>query len=113
MPKPCRVLPIVLAALAIQANLGVARAASNSRQSQTKKIEQRHWSFEPVRLSSVPGGIARDRARTPIDALILRRLEAQSLTFSPTASRVRTDSPREIRSARPAADAGGDRRIRP
>jgi hypothetical protein len=88
MPKPCRLLPIVLAVLAILSNLGVARAASNSRHSQPKKIERRHWSFEPVRLSSVPGGVARDRARTPIDAFILRRLEAQSLTFSPAAFRV-------------------------
>jgi Protein of unknown function (DUF1553)/Protein of unknown function (DUF1549) len=88
MPQSCRILPIFLAILAIQPDLNPARAASNSRQSKPKKIEGRHWSFEPILNPAVPQVSARERARTPIDMFILRRLEANSLSLSPPASRV-------------------------
>ncbi len=45
------------------------------------------WSFQPVRRPPLPQVLARDRVRTPIDAFILAKLEAQQLTFSPEADR--------------------------
>lgn len=88
MPKSCRILPIILAVLAIQADLVVATAASNSQQARPKQVEKRHWSFEAIQQPAVPDLVARERVRTPIDAFVLRRLEARSLTLSPPASRV-------------------------
>ncbi len=40
-------------------------------------------SFQPVRRPPLPQVAARDRVRTPIDAFILAKLEAQQLTFRP------------------------------
>jgi hypothetical protein len=50
-------------------------------------VERKHWSFQPVRHPQVPGVIARDRIRTPIDAFVLSRLESHQLAFSYPAGR--------------------------
>ena len=45
------------------------------------------WSFQPVVRPQVPEVESIDRVRTPIDAFILRQLEAKQLTLTPTADR--------------------------
>jgi hypothetical protein len=50
--------------------------------------DRRHWAFRrPVR-PEVPRVRHVDRVRTPVDAFLLARLEAEGLTFSPDADPV-------------------------
>jgi mono/diheme cytochrome c family protein len=44
--------------------------------------EQRHWAFQPLARPKVPTVSRLDRARTPVDAFLLAKLEAKGLTFS-------------------------------
>lgn len=44
--------------------------------------ERAFWSFQPIQRPSVPPAQADDRARTPIDALLLKKLAAENLGFS-------------------------------
>ena len=50
----------------------------------TKK-DREFWSFQPPKRSPVPKVRHQDRARTPIDAFLLQKLEEEGLTFSPDA----------------------------
>ena len=45
------------------------------------------WAFQPPRKGAIPAVAASSRVRTPIDAFLLSRLEAEGLTFSPDAER--------------------------
>jgi mono/diheme cytochrome c family protein len=45
-----------------------------------------HWAFQPVRRPEPPEVKARGRARNPIDAFVLARLEPRGLTLSPDAT---------------------------
>src|SRR5262245_26981087 len=47
-----------------------------------------HWAFQPPRRPAVPRVRQAERARTPIDAFLLSRLEARELSFSSDADRV-------------------------
>jgi hypothetical protein len=49
--------------------------------------ERGFWAFQPVKKPAVPAVRNRERARNPIDAFLLRRLEGRQLTFSPEADR--------------------------
>jgi len=49
--------------------------------------ERAFWSFQPIRDPVVPKTAARDRARTPIDAFLVRSLKAKKLRFSPDAEK--------------------------
>jgi mono/diheme cytochrome c family protein len=49
--------------------------------------DRAHWSFQPVRRPAVPAPRTA-RARNPIDAFLLARLEGQGLSFSPEADRL-------------------------
>ena len=46
-----------------------------------------HWAFQPVHPPAMPEVKAKDWSNTPIDALILAKLERKSLTPSPVAER--------------------------
>lgn len=46
-----------------------------------------HWAFQPLKRPTVPTVKAASLVRNPIDAFVLKKLEAQGLGFSPTASR--------------------------
>src|SRR5690606_29425227 len=48
-----------------------------------------HWSFQPVRRPSVPQVNGRGWVRNPIDAFILRKLEAQGVAPSPDSKTLR------------------------
>lgn len=49
--------------------------------------ERSHWSFQPVQRPAIPTVRAEDRLRTPIDAFLLAKLEAQQLGYGPEADR--------------------------
>ena len=49
--------------------------------------ERNHWSFRPITRFETPAVQALEKIRTPIDAFLLARLEAQRLSFSSEASR--------------------------
>jgi len=49
--------------------------------------ERAFWSFEPIRRPAAPETSEEERVRSPIDAFLLQRLEAEGLTFSPKADR--------------------------
>ncbi|MHC4879224.1 MAG: PSD1 and planctomycete cytochrome C domain-containing protein [Planctomycetota bacterium] len=50
--------------------------------------ERSFWSFQPVRRPTVPVVSHADRVRTPIDAFVLRKLEAEGFSLSPDTDRV-------------------------
>ncbi|MBM3947300.1 MAG: DUF1549 domain-containing protein, partial [SAR202 cluster bacterium] len=50
--------------------------------------ERAYWFYQPLRRPTVPAFPARDRVRTPVDALVLARLRARGLSFSPEADRL-------------------------
>jgi hypothetical protein len=49
--------------------------------------DREHWAFQPLSRHAVPVVPGADRVRTPIDAFLLARLEAEGRTFSPEADR--------------------------
>lgn len=49
--------------------------------------ERAFWSFQPIGKPAVPQVKRSDLVRTPIDAFLLARLEAQGLSFSPQADK--------------------------
>jgi mono/diheme cytochrome c family protein len=51
--------------------------------------DRSYWAFQPVKRPALPALMeeARQRVRTPIDAFLLARLQAKSLTFAPDAAR--------------------------
>ena len=50
--------------------------------------DRQFWSFRSPKRPSVPNVRAKDSVRTPIDAFLLARLEAEGLGFSPEAGRL-------------------------
>ena len=49
--------------------------------------EKQFWAFQPIQRPSVPGAPRADRIRSPIDAFVYAKLQAQQLDFSPPADR--------------------------
>jgi len=49
--------------------------------------ERNFWAFQPIRQPTIPTAEHAERIRTPIDAFLLARLEAESLTFGPDADK--------------------------
>ena len=50
------------------------------------EADRTHWAFQAPARPAVPEVRNTDRVRTPIDAFLLRKLEAKSLAFAPSAS---------------------------
>ncbi|HSU66770.1 MAG TPA: PSD1 and planctomycete cytochrome C domain-containing protein, partial [Tepidisphaeraceae bacterium] len=50
--------------------------------------EREFWSFQPIRRPEVPKVKDEDRVRTPIDALVIHRLEERQLRLSPEADKL-------------------------
>ena len=50
--------------------------------------DRKFWSFQPPQRPRVPKVRDKHRARTPMDAFLLEKLEAQGLSFSPEADRL-------------------------
>ena len=51
--------------------------------------DRRFWSFQPPERPAVPKPRVAEQVRNPIDAFLLRKLEAQGLRYSPEAQRIR------------------------
>jgi hypothetical protein len=51
------------------------------------KTDRQWWAFQPPVATSIPNVATRNRVNTPIDAFLLKRLEARGLTFSREADR--------------------------
>ncbi len=49
--------------------------------------ERRYWAFQPIQRPQTPTVKAVDRVVTPIDALVLQKLEAHNLTMAPPADK--------------------------
>lgn len=49
--------------------------------------ERRYWAFQPIQRPDTPTVKASDRVVTPIDALVLQKLEAHNLTMAPQADK--------------------------
>ncbi|MFM8537714.1 MAG: PSD1 and planctomycete cytochrome C domain-containing protein, partial [Planctomycetaceae bacterium] len=54
---------------------------------QITEQDQEFWAFQPPRQAAVPVVRAAERVRTPIDAFLLAKLEAEGLTLSPDAEK--------------------------
>jgi hypothetical protein len=54
---------------------------------QSFEAARHHWSYQPIRRPPPPSVRGADRVQTPIDAFLLAKLEARSLTFSPPADK--------------------------
>ena len=48
---------------------------------------RKHWAFQPVVAPAAPSVRSADRVRSPLDAFVLAKLEAEGLTLSPEAPR--------------------------
>ena len=81
---------------------GSTRARSGTRTGPTSP---------PKRARAAGGRARRDWVRNPIDQFILARLEREGLKPSPEADKATLLRRRHLRPDRPAADAGGGRRV--
>ncbi len=50
--------------------------------------DRRYWFFQPLSKPAVPQVKAKDLARNPVDAFVLRKLEAAGLSYSPQADKI-------------------------
>ena len=74
---------------------------------------KRHWAFQPVREPPMPSVQDKDRVKSPVDAFVLARLEAVQYPASADRRSPHSDSSGNVRSDRPAADAGRGARLSP
>jgi mono/diheme cytochrome c family protein len=82
-----RVTPAQLELLKAWINAGAPGPKNPIKDSLINEADRRFWSFvRPVR-AAVPPVKSADRVRTPIDAFVLQRLEAQGLGLNPDADR--------------------------
>ncbi len=63
-------------------------AESISAGMQITPEDREYWAFQPVRRPAMPAVQHTDQVRTPVDAFLLARLEAEGLTFSAPADRI-------------------------
>ena len=69
------------------------------------------WSLQPVRRAEPPAVARRGWSRSPIDAFVLTKLEAERTDAGPRGRPPDADPPAELRPDRAAADARGGRRV--
>jgi hypothetical protein len=67
--------------------LSLATSASAADSPRVTERDRQHYAFRKLPRPTVPHGKDNSRVRTPIDAFVLARLEANGLTFSPEADR--------------------------
>src|SRR2546430_11564463 len=68
--------------------LAVIPRASLHAEESVKDGDREHWAFRRLVVSPVPVARRIDRARTPVDAFLLAKLESKGLTFAKDADRV-------------------------
>lgn len=78
---------ILIAGLAID-GLGIAGLGSEALGEDAPVPEgRRHWAFQPLQRPATPSVRTSERVRSPIDAFIVSRLEAQGLMLAPPADK--------------------------
>ncbi len=92
MPPGTKVLSakeVAILARWIDSGAGTLRPepSSLSREGSFTEEERQHWSFQPVSRPGLPGVRREDQLRSPIDAFLLSRLEAEGVGFSRIADR--------------------------
>src|SRR5688572_1566565 len=74
--------------IASGANVGRPEPTEIGKGSGITDEERAFWSFQPIRRPAIPKTKAKDRARTAIDAFLIRELARKKLGFSPDADKV-------------------------
>jgi hypothetical protein len=92
MPPKGKMPPEAIEALTQWVKLGAPWPDSTAGRPEVKAesiaaVRQRHWSFQSVRRPAVPALADRRWVRTPIDAFILKALQARGMEPSPPADR--------------------------
>lgn len=86
-------LPAMWIVLGVAFALAITRFATAENELEIRESEEvtasdrDYWAFRPLHSPAVPRTRVQGPCRTPIDALVLRRLEAAGLDFSPEADR--------------------------
>ena len=65
-----------------------AVVAENATDPLVSDEDRKFWSFQPPKRPQIPAVHLRESVRTPIDSFLLQKLEAKSLSFSPSAERL-------------------------
>lgn len=84
MPRSTRWNAALLALLVLMAGTAVGA----DEESPFSAEQRAYWAFQPVSRPELPDVRNSDRVRTPIDRLLLSRLEAQGLTYSAPANKM-------------------------
>ena len=79
-------LPLALTLLIVTNQL-VAAASETADGTSFSAAERGYWAFQPLSRRAPPAVVHSDLVCSEIDQFLLRRLEAQGLSFSPAASR--------------------------
>lgn len=92
LTKPKKLRGAILLALAFAGSATLIKAdddAPNSASATTTATNLRsdHWSYQPVANPAIPEVQNKDWVRTPIDAFVLKQIEAKGLQPSPEATR--------------------------
>jgi cytochrome c553 len=91
MPPKNKLPDEVIAHLTTWVKMGVpwpdGEAKGDEHTLSVAEVRRTHWSFQPVKKTALPAVKDAAWVKTPIDAFVLARLEAQGLTPSPVADR--------------------------
>jgi hypothetical protein len=87
MPPQGKLPDKAIAALEAWVKMGAPWPSDEGAQRSTLNAQRPHWAFQPVRKPAIPAVKTRGWVKTPIDALVLSRLEAKGLSPSPPADR--------------------------
>ena len=98
-------LPMKDAAAAVDATPSPRPASSRRRRAN-------YWAYKPIKRPAVPAVKDAAWVANPIDAFVLAKLEAKGLAARAAGRSRRAHPARLLRPDRPAADAGGGRRVR-
>ena len=87
-PKGKKLPPDVIDHLVAWVRMGAPDPRSGKVQSSKSKVQSsKHWAFQPVQEPVIPVVKNKKQVQSPIDALLLAKLEAQGLSLSPRADR--------------------------
>ena len=96
MPRPCRlphfcvesrVAIVICGILTGILGVGIAAEPGSGTPDPFTPKERSHWAFQPVRRPTPPSVSHADLIQSPVDAFLLKSLEASGQTFSPPADR--------------------------
>ena len=87
-PKGKKLPPDVIDHLVAWVKMGAPDPRSGEVQSPKSKIQSsKHWAFQPVKEPAIPSVKNKKQVQSPIDALLLAKLEPQGLSLSPQADK--------------------------